>query len=93
VKPSPPPAGLSRRSARLWREILDANDLSADILETLERSLNAFDLADERQIRAIALGQALRPLDSQDKSLSTIRGRSPTGAWLRLPSRFGSVQL
>ena len=43
--------------------------------------------------QAIALGQALRPLDSQDKSLSTIRGRSPTGAWLRLASRFGSVVL
>ena len=52
----PPPQGLSRRSATLWSKILDANALTPDSLETLERALASFDLADELLVLARTAG-------------------------------------
>jgi hypothetical protein len=41
------PAGLSARSKRLWRDLLDANDFQRHELEVLARALEMADKADE----------------------------------------------
>ena len=48
IAPRPrPPAGLSARSRRLWRDLLDANDFQRHELEVLARALEMADRADE----------------------------------------------
>jgi phage terminase small subunit len=42
-----PPTGLSRRSARLWRQVTEEFELSAAELELLRSGLVALDRADE----------------------------------------------
>jgi len=51
-KPSPPPKGLSRRSADLWRRLVAENDFTSDSIEMLERALRSFDVADELLVLA-----------------------------------------
>ena len=56
-----PPAGLSKRSAKLWRQVLDEFELSPAELELLRNALVALDRADEAA--AIIAAEGIVTLD------------------------------
>lgn len=55
-----PPAGLSRRTQRLWRAIVDAFDLDAASLAVLEEACRSLDRADQARALVEAEGITFR---------------------------------